>query len=136
MTHFLCKLQKITITFSISSVDIIRIWLKLSKIWLTIWLILPENLTKIWPKSYRFWQKSDQNKLWYSMTSMSSLSRRISSICFKNVSILKGVDLYDHTKVRQRNTLVWSYKSTPFSMKLSNPFMVSARDICNMAKMS
>ena len=35
--------------------------------------------------------------------------------------------------MRQRNTLVWSYRSTPFNMKLSNSFMVSARDICNIS---
>ena len=32
--------------------------------------------------------------------------------------------------VRQRNTLVWSYRSTHFSMKLPNSFIVSARGIC------
>ena len=36
--------------------------------------------------------------------------------------------------MRQRNTLVWSHRSTPFSMKLSNSFMVSARGICNTKK--
>ena len=43
-----------------SSVDIIRIWLKFAKIWLTIWPILPENLTKIWPFLTIFDRKSDQ----------------------------------------------------------------------------
>ena len=39
----------------LSSVDIITIWLKLSKIWMTIWPILPENLTKIWPFLAKIW---------------------------------------------------------------------------------
>ena len=33
----------------------------------------------------------------------------------------------------QRNTFVWSYRSTSFSMKLSNSFMCLARGICNTA---
>ena len=34
--------------------------------------------------------------------------------------------------MRQRNTSVWSYRSTPFSKKLSNSLTVSARGICIM----
>ena len=63
--------------------------------------------------------------------------------------ILEGVDLLDHTSifllrtinhrvipirwliVRKRNILVWSNRSTPSSMKLTNSFMVSARGISN-----
>ena len=45
------------------SVDIIRIWLKFAKIWLTIWPILPENLTKIWPFFTIFDKKSDPQKI-------------------------------------------------------------------------
>ena len=38
--------------------------------------------------------------------------------------------------VRKRNILVWSKRSTPSSMKLTNSFMVSARGISNTRGMS
>ena len=38
-------------------IHIIRIWLKFSNIWLTIWPILPESLTKIWPFLTKIWPK-------------------------------------------------------------------------------
>ena len=52
---------KQTTSIQYSSVDIIRIGLKFPKIWLTIWPILPKNLSKIWPKSENFGKESDQN---------------------------------------------------------------------------
>ena len=52
------------INMFIISVDIIRIWLKLSKIWPTIWSILPENLIKIRPFLTKIWPKYNFVLLW------------------------------------------------------------------------
>ena len=68
--------------YIISSVDIIRIWLKVSKIWPNIWPILPKNLTKIWLFSDLFYSKSDQTKLLFGQ--QSSLCQWIFNTFLKN----------------------------------------------------
>ena len=57
MQSTLVELQEKILHSIITSVDIVNIWLKFSKIWLTIWPILPKNLTKILRFVTKIWPK-------------------------------------------------------------------------------
>ena len=49
LTFLPAKFSTFKVVLILSRCDTIRVWLKFCKIWLTIWPIFPENLTKIRP---------------------------------------------------------------------------------------
>ena len=106
------------------SVDIIRIWLKFAKIWLTIWPILPENLTKIWPFLTIFDRKSDQltGKISIIFLLLFTPNLEVNSDLMSKARSAKFLDI-TFPKVKKshwlcRENLTWTQKSDFFGLFL------------------